>query len=306
MLSLLSMLTASAFAYEVDMNYTGPIDVFTGQPIDDTVVTTSSDIVALDENSYYDRRDGMFVYFGSGSGNELRCSVADGMMTTDSVKIELSDGMDCKIFLNGEQIETPAVMQLSEAGAYAVTAGLTAQSSVTIHFTIVSSLCSSIGEYWIPDHFYATALLFNGEEKTTSSNKVDLSEEGEYQITYYCLETRIPYFLDLKVDHTAPTLTLNGVVDGVAKGPVTISDIEPETSLYVELDGQQIAYAGELTKSGSYVVIVSDAAGNATRYDFVMLVYFNASSLVFFAVFVALVIALIVYLARTRKHVRVR
>ena len=305
-ITLLALLTVSAFAYEIDMNYTGAIDSFTGQPIDESADAADMDIVVFDESSYFDRRDGMFVYRVSGVGNEIRCSVADGMMTSDPVRMEISEGMDCTLYLDGEQIDASDLSDLSEAGSYAVTAGLSSQNSKTIRFTICSPMSSNIEKYWVPNHFYVTEVLCNGEKKASPTDLVDLTEEGEYQITYYCLPTRIPYYLNVQIDHTAPTITLNGVVDGVAKGPVTISDVEEGTSIYMELDGQQIPYSEELTKNGSYVVTVFDEAGNVTTYDFVLLIYFNASSLVFFAVFLLLGGVLIWYLVRARKHVRVR
>ena len=305
-MTMLTLLTVSALAYEIDMSYTGAIDIFNGQPIDESADTADTDIVVFDESSYFDRRDGMFVYRVSGAGNEIRCSVADGMMTSDHVRVEVSEGMDCTLYLDGEQIDAFDLSDLSEAGSYAVTAGPSSQDSRTIRFTICASTSSNLEQYWVPDHFYVTEVLCNGEKKTSSTDLVDLTEEGEYQITYYCQPTKIPYYLNMQIDHTAPTVTLNGVVEGVAKGPVTISDVESGTSIYMELNGQQIPYSEELTKNGSYTITVYDEAGNVTTYDFVLLVYFNVNSLVFFAAFLLLGGVLVWYLIRARKHVRVR
>ena len=305
-MAMLTLLTVSALAYETDMNYTGIIDSFTGQPIDENADAADTDIVVLDASSYFDRSDGMFVYRVSGVGNEIRCSVADGMMTSDHVRVEISEGMDCTLYLDGEQTDVFDLSDLSEAGSYAVTAGPSAQDSRIIRFTICASTSSNIEKYWVPDHFYVTDVLCNGEKKASPSNLIDLTEEGEYQITYYCLPTKIPYYLNMQIDHTAPTITLNGVVDGVAKGPVTISDVESGTSIYMERNGQQIPYSEELTKNGSYTITVYDEAGNVTTYDFELLVYFNVNSLAFFAAFLLLGGVLVWYLVRARKHVRVR
>ena len=144
-MTMLMLLTVSALAYEIDMSYTGAIDIFNGQPIDESADTADTDIVVFDESSYFDRRDGMFVYRVSGAGNEIRCSVADGMMTSDHVRVEVSEGMDCTIYLDGEQTDVFDLSDLSEAGSYAVTAGPSAQDKLPhIRFHELRHSCASL------------------------------------------------------------------------------------------------------------------------------------------------------------------
>ena len=303
-IALFSLLTVPAMAYELDPDYSGFVDEFSGRPVDENAAFSDADIVALDADSYYDRLERMFVYQIAGTGSEIRCSAADGMMTNDSVTLSIPDGVDYTLLRDGQQVPFTNLTELYEEGIYDLK--LTAQSSGQIRFTIVTEKTADVVEYRLPDNFEITEVLRDGNPVSTPSGMVELTDEGYYQISYRNLLTGIPYQLVLPIDHTAPTLALEAVVDGVAKGPVDISDVEPGASLYIELDGEKEAFTTELTKSGAYVVTVTDQAGNASVYKFTLQVYFNTSSILFFIVFPALIVGLVLYLVYSRKHLRVR
>lgn len=303
-ITLLALLTVSALAYEVDMSYTGTIDSFTGQPIDEGTMISNAEIVMLSANSYYDRKDGMFVYQISGVGDGVRCSVADGMVTNNPVTLSIPDGVDCTLHRDGKQVDLSNVSELSEEGIYDLS--VTAQGTKLLRFSIVVNKTADIVEYRLPGYFMVSGVLRDGTAVATPPQTIDLKEEGFYQITYRCVLTGVSYQLELPIDRTPPTLALEAVVDGIAKGPVDISDVEDGASVHIELDGEEEKYTSELTKSGSYVVSITDPAGNTTTYKFLLQVYFNTSSLVFFAVFLVIVGSLIFYIVRSRKRLRIR
>ena len=291
-------------AYELDSDYSGFIDEFSGRPVDENSSASDADIVALGADSYYDRLERMFVYQIAGVGSEIRCSVADGMMTNDSVRLFIPDGVDYTLLLDGQPILFTNLTELYEEGIYDLK--LTAQSSRTIRFSIVDKKTADIVEYRLPDYFEITEVMCNGHPISTAPGLVELTGEGDYLISYRNLLTGVPYRLELPIDRTPPTLALEAVVDGVAKGPVDISDVEPGASLYIELDGEEEAFTTELTKSGAYVVTVTDEAGNTSVYKFTLQVYFNTSSILFLIVFPVLIIGLVLYLVYSRKHLRIR
>ena len=303
-MTMLMLLTVSAFAYEVDIDYRGAVDSFSGQPINENMLISNANVVALSGNSYYDRTDGMFVYQISGVGNEIRCSAADGMVTNGPVTLTIPDGVDVTLYRDGKQVESPDYSNLSEEGIYDLT--VTAQGDRTVRFSILANRTADVIEYRLPEFFAVSEVQRDGQTIPSTMGVVDLTEEGLYQITYRCVLTGVTYQLELPVDRTPPTLALEAVVDGVAKGPVDISDVEPGASVQILLDGEAEPYTPELTKSGNYIVTVTDPAGNATAYKFSLQVYFNTSSLMFFAMFLAIVGSLILYIVRSRKRLRIR
>ena len=300
---LLSLLAVPAAAYEINMGYNGYIDEYSGQPTNETPGFSNADIVALGVDAYYDRLEGMFVYQLSGE-SEVRSSVANGMITNDAVRISIPDGLEYVLNRDGQQVSIGALNALNEEGIYDLS--FPSQSAFTLRFTIVNEKTADLFEYRMPEHFRVSEVQKNGTPVDTASGVADLSAEGNYLVTYLCTETGIPYQLALSVDRTPPVLALTAVVDGVAKGPVDLSDLEEGAQLSVKLDGNDEGYTTLLTKSGSYVVTVTDRAGNSTVYKFKLQVYFNTSSIVFLVLFPVLVIALAVYLVHSRKHLRVR
>ena len=290
-------------AYDFDSDYSGPIDSFTGKPIGETAVMPDSDRVTLDGNTYYDLKTRMFVYRIPGSTSEIYCSAANGMITNDFVSVYVPDGVAYTLYRDGELIDSPDLNSLREEGIYDL--NLAVQNAMRIRFTVVALKTAGLMEYRLPDGFEILEVQRDGETLLSAPNAVDLTEEGNYQITYRNRLTGIPYQLSLPIDRTAPTLALEAVVNGVAKKPVDLSDVEEGATLYVEQDGKEI-HAAELLESGNYVVTVTDQAGNSTVYKFTLQVYFNLNSILFFILFPAMLVGLIIYLIHSKKHLRVR
>ncbi|MBQ0037380.1 MAG: hypothetical protein KBS74_01775 [Clostridiales bacterium] len=305
-LLLMMQITVPVFGAEIDMNYEGEIDSFTGTPIhESSSEMVAAERVSVDENTYYDRTNGAFVYT-TANGAEILSTAASGMVTTNAVQITVPTGVATELYRDGKVVDTPNLSNISEPGSYVLIVNNSGQVAQKIQFTIVNSVTGALNEYIMPDGFSVTQVMRGDESVSSGASKVDLSEEGTYTITYTCQATDISYQLNITVDHTPPKLALEAVVNDVAKGPVDISDLEQGATISIQLDGEKIAYTDQLTRSGSYVITVQDEAGNANTYKFVIQVYLNISSLAFFAVTSAVVIGVIVYLIYKRKHLRTR
>jgi hypothetical protein len=125
-------------------------------------------------------------------------------------------------------------------------------------------------------------------------------------VQYECARNGLSYNLQTIIDHTPPTLALENVVNGLARGPVDISDLEEGCKIGITLNGGKMSYREELTLSGDYKIILQDEAGNLTDYEFSILVYFDLSSWIFFAMVMLAVVGTGVYLYLERKRMRVR
>lgn len=305
-LLLLIALPVSAAAAEVDMNYTGILDSYTGLPVGQNAVPEDVERVWLNNDTFYDFTTNRFIY-ELFSGTELSSTVADGMITTGPVSLELSSGGSGRLYRNGEVLDTSDYTDLTEPGKYVMS--INSNTGVTVEplcFTIVGSETNLPEEYVLPEGFSFTEVLRDDALVEYSAGAVSLAEEGSYRMTYVCRNTGVTYGLETKIDRTPPVLELAEVVDGEAKGPVSLYDLEPNTSLRIERDGKELGFTQELNESGDYHIWLQDAAGNSTEYQFRIRLYLNVNAIVFVILILALILFLIFYLVYSRKKLRVR
>lgn len=308
---LLLLLPTAALAEEIVTE----LDPFTGEPVGEstssgtTASSDSVDLVYVSEGVYYDNAKRAFAHdLNEVAPAMLYCSIASGMVTTEAVEVTVPAGCTAILYRNGEKVETPNFSMISEPGSYVVSiSGNSASSIQPLKFTILSELSGLLDYYSMPSGFLILAVTLDDEPVVYSPLEADLTGEGEYCVQYRCNATGNRYTLRFTTDHTPPVLALPGVVDGYARGPVDISDLEPEAEIAITLDNKYLTVPDkELTRSGVYDVVVRDAAGNTSQYHFTIMVYLNLNSYIFIAVFVILLAALAAYLLISRKRLRVR
>ena len=128
----------------------------------------------------------------------------------------------------------------------------------------------------------------------------------ESKIQYQCVKTNVPYQLQVQTDFTGPELSLEEVVDGMARGPVDISEAREAAVVNIYHDGEMITRKDVLTQSGEYYIELADEAGNKSTYSFTILIYFDGNSWLFFLLVLGACVGVIIYLMHSRKHLRVR
>lgn len=296
------LLTTAAMA--VTINHSS-VDNFTGKPVTESGGMSDRDVVPLSNSSRYEREGRVFVYRQS-SGAEIKSSVASDMITTNPVTLEIPSAIDVKLYRDGQEVEEPNYAEIREPGSYTLTLDSNGMPAQILRFTIINSITGLIHEYRMPTGFMVSDVYLNDVEQRYTPYEVDMTEEGKYRISYYCIATGVSYELDVNIDHTPPELALEAVVDGVAKGPVDLTDLESGASIYIEQDGEPLSYHGTLTESGSYVITVKDQAGNVNTYKFMLQVYFNTSSLMFFAMTIVAAAAVVIYVLHSKKALRIR
>ena len=303
---LLCLLPAGVLAAEVDMGYTGIIDSFTGLPEGQYAVPEGVEQIQLSNSLYYNFPADRYIYTVD-AGPEVRCSVADGMVTNGPVSVEFSSGASGRLYRNGEALTDQDLSMIEEPGSYTVSVnGNNGLSVQPFSFTVVNALTGVLDKYELPTGFVFTGATRDGDAIDYTADRVDLSEEGSYVLTYLCQSSCVAYSLEITVDHTPPTLALTAVEDGAAKGPVDISDLESGASIRVKLDGKELYQTDLLTETGSYHIWVQDAAGNTTEYQFRILTYLNTSAVVFVTLAAALCVFLVIYIVYSRKKLRIR
>lgn len=258
-------------------------------------------------NTYYDDIENTFLYYVNPAAPQaVRCNVADGMITEQSVSVQTEAGVALEVFLDGERLSGVTSGVYQTPGEYVVmyTGGTSPERLFS--FTIVPKLCNYVTGYALPAGFEFVEATLNGQAVGFEKNYIKLTEEGEYRINYRCVKTGIPYQLCLRTDYTGPVLSLEEVKDGQARGPVDISETKDAAYVTIYHDGEIISRKDVLTQSGEYHIELADEAGNKTTYDFTILIYFDGSSWLFFVLVLSSCVGLIVYLVHSRKHLRVR
>ena len=305
-LLLFALLTVNAAAVEVDMEYNGILDSYTGLPVGQPGIPEGVDRVWINDQLFYDVTTNRFVY-ELFSGTELFTTVVDGMITTGPVSMELSNGATGRLYRNGEMLDLAEYKDLTTPGKYVLS--VNSNTGVTIEpvsFTIVGNVTCVPEKYVLPEGFVFVEALRNNGAIDYSERKVDLTDEGIYRLTYECRNTGLQYGLETEIDRTPPVLELAGVEDGVAKGPVTLYDLEQGASLLIERDGREVGFTQELTESGTYHLWLQDPAGNSTDYQFKIQIYLNINAIVFVVLILVLIALLVFYLIYSRRKLRVR
>ncbi len=294
-----------AVPVHADFGYSGELDPETGEPISGSSESDGSR-VTISDGVYYDREKSVYVYNVTGT-TLLYSSVADKMIVQNAVGISADEGVDITIYRNGNAVENPDLAHISDSGSYTVEVTVGGQKYQTIEFTIVGSITCKLTGYSMPTGFRITEATLDGEEISYESGYVSMVNEGRYVIKYSCTRNKLNYKLDVTVDTTAPTLALAELDSkNQARGPVSIADIEEGASMTITLDGKKIGYSKELTESGEYQIVLMDSAGNITHYSFTILIYFDVNSWFFIALAVAVAAAVVIYVAVSRKKLRVR
>ena len=280
------------------------IDKFTGEEL-----TGGGDVgggrVYVNATATYDRDMRAFVY--ETAKEEVFSNVASGMVTTQPVWLLFSESLSYHLYRNGELVRDVDYSEITEPGAYTFTGDELNDRTEILHFTIANPVTGRLSRFQVPDGFVITSALVDNVRVSTARTYVDMDHEGTYDISYRCPVTEEMYMFRVIVDHTPPTLALAELQeDGTAKGPVDISDVEEGAEIGVWLNNKQIPYQKVLTESGRYRIVLTDAAGNMSNYEFMIRVYYNTNSIVFFVAILALGAGVGIYALYSRRHMRIR
>ena len=234
-------------------------------------------------NTYYDPTGNVFLYYADAASSQVvRSSAADGMITEQAVSVKADAGTALEVYRNGARLDSISEGVFRDPGEYVVMYMGGAVSERIFSFTIVPEQCNYVTGYTLPAGFEMVNATLNEEPVAFDRNYIKLADEGEYNIQYQCIKTSVPYELRVRTDFTGPVLSLEEVIDGVARGPVDISEAMNAAVVNIYHDGEKITRKDVLTQSGEYYIELADEAGNKTTYSFTILIYFDGNSWLFF------------------------
>lgn len=293
-----------AEAADIDFYYTGPVDIFTGEPVGEGTAD-ENDQISIPDGSAYDRTRGMFVY--TIGGGTLACSVCDGMIVSGEVGFLKFGELKAIVYYNGEMLsEIP--QSVISPGTYVVASNGGSHEQI-MTFRIVGEAVSGLKQYVMPEGFHVRSVVFNNSDMLTDYGMVNFDQEGSYAITYRCDATSMDYSLRVVIDNTPPAVSFEGLDDrDSARGPVTVTGYASEDTVTVTRDGNEakLNFNSQLTEVGDYRVVVTDKAGNYVEREFTILLYLNMQSWMFFGLVLIIVTGLAIVLTIERMRLRVR
>ena len=207
---------------------------------------------------------------------DLTIDVADGGITNGPVEIDLGEKATVTLTKDGQPYAYTPGEKIAEEGSYVAVVTDAYGNSRTIRFQIVSSDPKQAIDYTLGEDAEIISVTKDGEEIAFNGNKIRFTEDGTYVITYKA-EGKT-YSFTLRLDTTAPEVTLHGVENGGdVDGAVTIDGMTEEGTVEVYKDGQKIDYTigDELKDYGSYRVVVKDSLGNERVYTFTLSFHMN-------------------------------
>ena len=184
------LLQTTGFA--VDLDYSGPINSFTGEPTSKNNTSQGQDRVPVTSGVYYDWNKRAYVFdLGGISGETVSANVMDGMVVNEAVSIAVSQGVDVRLHRNGNLVENADLTLIEDPGRYVLKVRLLGDQYVRVmDFTIVGETTCLVNSYPMPAGFVIKDVEMtvedeNGEWVTAAPqwdrSKVSMSENGNYR-----------------------------------------------------------------------------------------------------------------------------
>ena len=275
-------------------------------------LTQSDRYTQLSDSMYYDEEGRMFAYPLNETGQYIYSNMANGMISANSVFIK---GGVIILYKDGDLFmeESNEISDLSETGEYVVMTRVGSQTLRLFSFTLTGPTSSVIYGYNLPASMFVTNATLNGEEIAYDRYYVPMQEDGDYHIEYECMNISAVYSLDVTVDRQPPELQFSGSIDEKHRvhSALKISGIEEGGTIRVTLDGSEIEVpveqdgTAELLDSGNYVIEAYDAAGNRSEYVYTIMIYLNSGGLIFLAILIASILAVVIYIFFKRRKLKI-
>lgn len=306
-LSLLLMLVPMALSASAD-EYTDMFDqLFADMEANpDAVRELSAELV------FYDEEEVFAVYDGNRTTVRIIANIPPNFVTSSTVSLAARDNY--VLTRNGETVEDPDMTALTTPGNYILQCYTEdGTPTVSYEFTIVSPSQPVTSCYYLelPVGMEFSFVTLDGKDitRTENINQLIMESEGVYQIEYTVRDTEYYRTVKLITDHTPPTLLLPEVKDSLAASAVSLEDFNAsEASIEILFNGEPhfLPFEKVLTEPGNYKITISDAAGNSSYYEFTIRMYFTVSSWMVILCLVGVVVAVAVFVVKTRRNMRVR
>lgn len=234
----------------------------------------------------------------------MTANVADGGITNGPVSITSDEKVTIVVTKDGKAYDYRLGDEITGEGSYKVVMTDAYGNSKELAFQIVSSDSKTSIDYELGDGCRIVSVTKDGQEVAFKGSQIAFAEDGDYVITY--TQDGITYSFEVRLDTTAPEITLNGVEDGgKVDGTVTLTDLTEEGTVEFYKDGEKIDYqlGDEISDYGHYEIVVKDALGNTRTYTFDLAFQMNDWAIALIAIGSLLLLAGVVLVIVNRKKI---
>jgi hypothetical protein len=167
--------------------------------------------------------------------------VADGGISNGPVSITAGEKETIVLTKDGKPVSYQSGQALTEEGAYQAVITDAYGNEKTVTFRIVSDSAKTSLDYTLGDGIKVVSVTKDGTPISADGNHLAFADDGTYVVTYE--QGGKTYSFTLRLDTTAPEVTLNGVEDGgTVDGTVSIDGLTEEGTVQVYKDGVLIDY----------------------------------------------------------------
>lgn len=307
-LMVLPLVATTLVNPEVNIDYQGTVNPYTGAPLEEDE-SAQTQKVKLPDGSTYDRQAHTFYYTVDDYKEDIGCTVANGMVVTSPVSIDIPPDITTTLYSFGEVVTDVDYSNIEEPGSYSLVATGVDSEKQILYFDIVNEKTGRLTSYTLPNGFALLSVTIDGVTQAPNYSRIiDLQKEGNYKISYRCTSTGITYSLNIEVDHTPPDVQFEGVEGTVANGPVTIVGLQDKDIVKVIFNDEEVKAPGNgvLRTVGKYRVTVLDDAENSVTKEFTIRMYLNMQGGIFIGLALSVIIAAGVFMYVSRKRLKVR
>lgn len=299
----------AAPADEVSILFNGTLDDRTDEVRAGNAMSEEEEQYVLSKGELaYDRTNREYLIFCG--DRTMSCNYpANAIVSAGStIRYSKSKGLVVTIYKDGEVVDDSG--EFHAPGTYTLHLSNTEdRTERSISFIILKESVSELQEFTVPEGFDLKSCSIDGEEQTLQyKGKIDLVREGFYRAEWSNERIRQYFVTEFRLDLTPPSLELPQIKNGIAKEPVTFTDLEEGAVVYWkkgDKKGQITDPNDTLEDAGSYVLTVRDAAGNETVYEFEINLYLDRSAGIVIAMLLSLPVGLFLYCRWLRKNMRV-
>ncbi|MDR2531971.1 MAG: hypothetical protein LBC82_03920 [Oscillospiraceae bacterium] len=255
-------------------------------------------------------------------GQTLVASVPKGMITNDDVFLDFPSPL--LIIMRGDTfVPFSPVEPITGNGEYRVVMVENPEVEV-FNFTIANGAVNFLNAFTAPEGFTIVEVLFDGQSQQISNEKRFATDtDGDYRFTITDSSFETVYTVNITLRTTPPALIFSRIAkdneivelewseegNDAFEGPIVFSSDEiNEYTISVLYNRTPINTPNNhtLIEAGRYHITAVDTAGNSTQYTFRILYVMDVPTGWVIAIVAILLTALIIYLARNRKKVRIR
>lgn len=234
-------------------------------------------------------------------------NIYHGGISNGGVRIIAYENLRIVMYKDGQPFDYSFEQILNEDGEYSFTLVDDLGNKTSSFFSIITKKQKNLSHI-LQENISVKSITKDDEDYQLelTENKLYLYDEGVYKVTILDENFNKEYSFEITIDTTPPTLELVGATNGgTTKKVVIMKNVSEEPySIYITVDGIPFEYklGDEIEKSGQFIVILTDEAGNSTTYTFGRLYSLNGPSIAVLAGLGTLVVLLIVLLIKSRHH----